>query len=122
MSLTTGAATTTVQHYYELVDANDIDGLLDLFTPDAVYHRPGYAPLIGRAELERFYSADRVIARGTHSLHTVVACDDEVAAHGEFSGTLKDGSQVTVRFADFFAVREDGRFARRDTFFFSPVV
>jgi ketosteroid isomerase-like protein len=122
MSRIAGVASTAVQHYYKLVDANDVDGLLDLFAPDAVYHRPGYAPLIGRAELERFYSADRIIAEGTHSLHTVIACDDKVAAHGEFAGTLKDGSQVTLRFADFFAVREDGRFARRDTFFFSPMV
>ncbi|MGV9270180.1 nuclear transport factor 2 family protein [Kitasatospora sp. NPDC003701] len=122
MSPITGAPGTTVRHYYELVDASDIEGLLDLFAPDAVYHRPGYPPLIGRAELECFYGADRVIAEGTHSLRTVVVSDDQVAVQGEFSGTLKDGSRVTLRFADFFALREDGRFARRDTFFFSPMV
>jgi ketosteroid isomerase-like protein len=118
----TDTADTAVRHYYELVDAGDVDGLLDLFAPDAVYHRPGYAPLVGRAELERFYSTDRIIAEGTHALHTVVAAGDKVAAHGEFTGTLKDGNRVTLRFADFFAVRQDGRFARRDTFFFSPAV
>jgi ketosteroid isomerase-like protein len=116
------AAATAVRRYYQLVDANDVQSLLDLFTPDAVYHRPGYEPLVGRGDLERFYSADRVIATGEHSLTTLVAAGDRVAAHGEFSGTLKDGSQVSLRFADFFTARADGRFTRRDTFFFSAMV
>lgn len=115
-------AVKTAEHYYALVDDNDVAGLLDLFAPDAVYHRPGYSPLIGRTELEQFYSADRVIAEGKHSLHSIVADGATVAAHGEFSGTLKDGSAAHLRFADFFVVGEDGRFARRDTFFFSPMV
>jgi ketosteroid isomerase-like protein len=111
-----------VRHYYTLVDDNDVAGLLDLFAPDAVYHRPGYPPLNGRDDLARFYGAERVIAQGTHSLHTVVVDGDQVAAHGEFSGLLKDGQAVRLRFADFFSVRADGLFARRDTFFFSPRV
>jgi ketosteroid isomerase-like protein len=119
---TIAAANAAVEHYYELVDSGDVEGLLGLFAPDAVYHRPGYPPLNGRAELKKFYSGDRVIAEGKHSLHTLVATGETVAAHGEFAGILKDGSSVHLRFADFFAVGEDGRFARRDTFFFSPMV
>jgi len=115
-------AVKTAEHYYELVDDNDVVGLLGLFAQDAVYHRPGYPPLVGRTELERFYSADRVIAEGKHSLHSIVADGANVAAHGEFCGTLKDGSAANLRFADFFVVDQDGRFARRDTFFFSPMV
>lgn len=122
MSAINGAADKAVRHYYKLVDDNDVDGLLDLFAADAVYHRPGYEPLTGRDNLERFYRGERVIAEGTHSLHTVVVEGEQVAVHGEFSGVLKDGSSVQLRFADFFAVGVDGRFARRDTFFFSPMV
>jgi ketosteroid isomerase-like protein len=122
MSRISGAADEAVRQYYRLVDDDDVDGLLDLFAPDAVYHRPGYPPLNGRADLARFYGGDRVIAAGTHLLHMVVADGDQVAAHGEFSGVLKDGREVRLRFADFFAVGADGRFARRDTFFFSPMV
>lgn len=122
MSENTAGAATVVRRYYTLVDAHDVDGLLDLFAPDAVYHRPGYEPLVGREELERFYSTDRVIASGEHTVRTLVTDGDQVAAHGEFAGTLKDGSPVSLRFADFFTVGADGRFARRDTFFFSAMV
>jgi steroid Delta-isomerase len=112
----------TAAHYYELVDRNDVDGLLGLFAPDAVYHRPGYPPLNGRSDLERFYGGERVIAEGKHSLHTLAVDGGTVAVHGEFAGTLKDGSSTRLRFADFFVVGADGRFSRRDTFFFSPMV
>jgi steroid Delta-isomerase len=122
MSYAGGTADEAVRHYYRLVDENDVDGLLDLFAPDAVYHRPGYPPLNGSADLRRFYGGERVIAEGSHRLDTLVVEGGQVAAHGEFSGVLKDGQSVRLRFADFFSVREDGRFARRDTFFFSPMV
>jgi len=111
-----------VRRYYELVDQGDVDGLVALFGPEAVYHRPGYPPLCGKEELLRFYSAQRVIKEGKHVLGTVVAHDDEVAVHGEFHGTLHSGEMVETRFADFFRCNPDGTFARRDTFFFVPLI
>ena len=111
-----------VERYYELVDADDVRGLLDLFAPDAVYERPGYPAMKGRAELEAFYSGERVIDSGTHTLRETVAGERTVAVHGDFAGRLKDGTEVAVRFADFFALDPDGRFRRRDTYFFSPLV
>lgn len=108
--------------YYERVDSGDIPGLLDLFAADAVYHRPGYPPMVGQAELERFYRKDRVIADGRHAVRSLVTQGPSVAVHGTFAGTLKDGTAVDLRFADFFTVGDDGRFTRRDTFFFSPAV
>lgn len=111
-----------VRRYYELVDSGDIPGLVGLFSPDASYQRPGYPPLVGRQALERFYREQRVIKEGSHVLAMVVAAENDVAVHGEFSGVLHDGQQVAVRFADFFSVGPDGQFTRRDTFFFSPLV
>jgi steroid Delta-isomerase len=111
-----------VRRYYDLVDANDVDGLVALFSDDAVYNRPGYQPLFGRRELERFYREQRVIERGAHRLVAVVADGRAVAVQGEFSGTLRDGRTMVVRFADFFVLSDTGSFARRDTFFFAPLV
>ncbi|MCF3122468.1 nuclear transport factor 2 family protein [Streptomyces arenae] len=110
------------ERYYELVDRNDIPGLVSLFTADAVYERPGYPPLNGIAELERFYRQDRVIESGKHALREIVVDGELIAVHGDFEGRLKNGKDVAVRFADFFRVGPDGRFRRRDTYFFSPQV
>jgi hypothetical protein len=33
-----------------------------------------------------------------------------------------DGSEVDLRFADFFTLDAEGRFTERETFFFAPMV
>jgi ketosteroid isomerase-like protein len=116
-----GAEEATLREYYRLVDADDVHGLLALFADDAVYNRPGYPTMRGRADLTRFYSGERVIARGRHTLDRVVTSNPQVAVTGSFEGVLKDGTRVELRFADFF-VFDGGRIARRDTFFFAPMV
>ncbi|WP_168583079.1 nuclear transport factor 2 family protein [Gephyromycinifex aptenodytis] len=112
----------SVHLYYRLVDAGDVDGLVALFSPTTIYRRPGYEPLVGRDALRAFYEGARVIEEGAHDVeHTVVGADS-VAVHGHFRGTLKDGSRVSLRFADFYTFDTDGLFATRDTFFFAPMV
>jgi len=111
-----------VRLYYELVDGGDVDGLIDLFAPHAEYHRPGYQPLVGHANLERFYRDQRVIKEGRHVVAAVVEDGDDVAVQGRFDGVLRDGTKVVLRFADFFHCTPQGAFARRDTYFFQPLV
>ncbi len=111
-----------VRRYYELVDAGEVSSLAALFAEDTVYRRPGYQPIRGRAELVAFYTGERVIETGVHTLSDVVVQSPRVAVNGEFTGVLKDGSDVSLKFADFFAVSEDGLFTERETFFFAPMV
>ena len=116
------AAVSAVRRYYELVDAADVTGLIGLFAPDTRYHRPGYEPLNGRDELERFYREDRVIVAGAHTLKAIVGTGRDIAVQGEFNGELRDGRQTSLRFADFFTFGDDGLIASRDTYFFAPLV
>ncbi|MEU3750408.1 MULTISPECIES: nuclear transport factor 2 family protein [Streptomyces] len=116
------SAEADVRRYYELVDAGDVPGLVGLFTSDATYHRPGYEPFEGHEGLTRFYGGDRVIRTGRHTLTKVLVEGSDIAVHGEFNGELHDGTTVGLRFADFFQLTADGRFGRRDTFFFAPLV
>ncbi|MEO5875035.1 MAG: nuclear transport factor 2 family protein [Streptosporangiaceae bacterium] len=122
MGLSIEELQSAVHRYYELVDADDVEGLVALFDANAVYHRPGYEPLVGTTELERFYREDRVIDKGRHTLSATVTGDGGAAVHGAFEGVLKDGRQVALRFADFFTFSQEGTFQTRDTFFFSPMV
>lgn len=111
-----------VRHYYELVDASDVDGVLDCFTEDAVYHRPGYAPMEGREALAAFYGGERIIADGRHALDALVVDGSSVAVRGRFVGTLKDGSEAAVGFADFWVLDEGHRAATRHSYFDTPAV
>ncbi|WP_064455605.1 nuclear transport factor 2 family protein [Streptomyces hygroscopicus] len=119
---TAGTAVSKVREYYRLVDADDVSGLLALFAETAVYRRPGYEPMRGQADLKAFYTGERVIAEGKHTVVTTVADGRRVAVNGLFEGVLKDGREVSLEFADFFELDAALRFARRDTFFFAPMV
>lgn len=110
------------RHYYDRVDAADVDGVLDWFADDAVYHRPGYPPMVGRSALAAFYGGERVIDSGAHTLGDVLVEGDRVAVRGRFEGVLKDGSRVTVGFADFIRYDEEGRAAERRSYFEAAAV
>ncbi|NLE71169.1 MAG: nuclear transport factor 2 family protein [Actinomycetales bacterium] len=116
------SAEAAARRYYELVDAGDVDGVVGCFAEDAVYHRPGYAPMEGRAALAEFYGGERVIADGRHELDEVVVEGRRVAVHGRFVGTLKDGSAARVGFADFWVLDEADRATSRRSFFDTPAV
>lgn len=116
------SAEQAARRYYALVDAGDVDGVVGCFAEDAVYHRPGYAPMEGRAALAEFYGGERVIADGRHELDEVVVDGRRVAVHGRFVGTLKDGSAARVGFADFWVLDEEDRATSRRSFFDTPAV
>jgi ketosteroid isomerase-like protein len=110
-----------IRRYYSCVDANDVDGLVALFQPGAVYRRPGYPEMTGHAEMASFYRSGRKFRAGSHAFTAVLDTGERVAVHGEFSGELHDGTGMTLRFADFFEIGSDGLFSRRDTYYFAPL-
>jgi ketosteroid isomerase-like protein len=112
---------TLVRHYYDLVDANDVAELVALFQPEATYCRPGYPALVGHDDIREFYAHTRKFRSGNHHLTAVLDTGGRVAVHGEFHGELHDGTAMDLRFADFFEIADDGRFSRRDTYYFAPL-
>ncbi|WP_285791955.1 nuclear transport factor 2 family protein [Micromonospora sp. NBRC 101691] len=111
-----------VRRYYTLVDQGKTAALVALFSPDAVYHRPGYAALAGRDALSSFYEQVRAIREGRHTICTLISSSAGVAVHGQFHGVLRDGREVSLRFADFFTFTEADSISSRRTFFFTPLV
>jgi len=111
-----------VVSYYYLIDAGDVPNLVLLFDAECTYMRPGYPPLHGRTALQDFYMNTRVIAEGHHTVEGSVYEGDTVAVHGQFNGTLRDGSQVSTGFADFFYFNESGMIISRRTYFDVPVL
>ncbi len=110
-----------VRSYYSLVDANDFAALVLLFSEQAVYQRPGYPPIEGRAALAEFYATKRVIMRGRHVISELIADGSRVAVHGRFTGTDRSGTALALQFADFFTMDSAGLLDSRETFFFTPL-
>lgn len=96
-----------VRRYYMLVDVGRTEDLLALFADDVVYERQGTPTIRGKAELRRFYSADRMIVSGRHDLEEVLPGKDWVAVRGTFCGTLKNGEWVELQFTDWHHVVGD---------------
>lgn len=116
----TAPSTDQVERLYRLIDARDFAGVAALFDEDAVYHRPGCELLVGRDEIERFYSERRTIRSGTHTLSRIIVSGRDVAVDGSFRGEHDDGRPMAHRFAEIFELSDDGLFSRRDSFIFTP--
>jgi ketosteroid isomerase-like protein len=106
---------------FSVIDRREWARLDACFHPEVVYERPGYPPFEGLDRLRRFYEHERIIISGTHHLAAVVADGDQIACHGRFVGTLRDGSATDEAFADFYRVR-DGLVVYRRSFFFRPAI
>ena len=117
----TRAGEALIRRYYELVDGGEVAGMVALFQPEATYCRPGYPELVGHADITHFYAQQRKFRSGEHMLTAVLDTGERVAVHGSFRGQLHDGSTMELRFADFFEIGTDGRFSRRDTYYFAPL-
>lgn len=112
--MTDDSPETTVREYYEFVDAEQYDELVDLFAEDVRYERPGQTTIDGRESLQAFYLEGRPLEDGTHEIHDVVVDGDTVAVRGTFSGA-QDDTAVEFDFADFYEL-VDGTIHRRYTF------
>ncbi|RDI64980.1 nuclear transport factor 2 family protein [Nocardia pseudobrasiliensis] len=105
-----------VSSYYRNIDGGDLGTALSCFSSDAVYRRPGYSALVGRASIEEYYASTRIIQRGSHRISSIVCDMDEVAVRGYFEGVSRDDRPLSVGFADFW--RFAGRMViERNTYF-----
>lgn len=119
MSIASEQAENVVRRYYQLVDAQDL-ALLETFHHDATYKRPGYPEFHGQDQLREFYSGERIIDSGSHSISRLFIQGSHAAVEGRFTGTLTDGRSVELAFSDFFDLQERGgevRIAARRTYF-----
>jgi ketosteroid isomerase-like protein len=107
--------------YFEMVDDSRFEDVLDLFDSEIVYERGGTGVIQGIDKLRQFYNEQRIIERGKHHLETVLIDGNWAAVRGSFTGVLKTGESVTVRFADFHQFRK-GKIWRRYSYFMDRAV
>ncbi len=111
-----------VQGYYDALDAGDTERVLDYFSGDVLYRRPGYDRFVGIERLREYYESARKLARGRHAVRAILVDGHSVAAHGEWEGDLKDGGRTSMGFAAIFAFDGHGRISEHTTYFFTPAV
>ncbi|GAB76864.1 Ketosteroid isomerase-related protein [Austwickia chelonae] len=108
----------TVQRYYEALDRDDLDAVLECFSGDVLYRRPGYPVMTGSEQLRAYYSDERRLARGRHSVRNLLVDGQQVAVQGTYEGELREGDRTVVDFAAFFVVDGNDRICEHATYFY----
>lgn len=103
-----------VRSYYDRIDADDYEGIFDLFADDVTYHRPGRDTIRGIEALRRFYREERPLSGGEHEVEAVLVDGDSVAVRGRFVGEQADDA-VDFGFADLHRF-EGGTIVERHTY------
>jgi ketosteroid isomerase-like protein len=110
-----------VRGMFASIDAADWDALAERFDPEVVYERPGYPEFVGRERVLDFYRNERIVVSGRHEIEGVVVEGDTGASWGRMRGTLSDGSQADVRFAEVYSFAR-ARIRTRRSYFFRAAV
>jgi ketosteroid isomerase-like protein len=97
-----------VSDLFSAIDAKDTSGFLAFLTPDARF-RFGNAPVVqGREAIGEvvggFFASIEALE---HDVGKTWSDETSIVCHGEVTYTRKDGSQLTVPFADVFGFQGD---------------
>ncbi|MFC6617423.1 nuclear transport factor 2 family protein [Deinococcus radiophilus] len=60
-----------IERLFGVIDGARFDELGQVFAQEAVYERPGYAPLRGLERIGEFYRHERIIGAGQHHVAAV---------------------------------------------------
>jgi ketosteroid isomerase-like protein len=106
---------------FQHIDSQDWRALHDIFAPDIVYERPGYPPFVGLDRVMRFYTDERLIAAGRHTIERIVIDGNHAVCLGNILGVTKDGREIVEQFADSYTFQGDRIHSRR-SYFFTPCI
>lgn len=105
-----------VHRYFERMNASDIDGIVELFSPDAHVN----SPFLGRVDVSSFF---RKLGKASSASRLTVfdillgKNGDSAAAHFEYDWTLSNGDQVTFQGIDYFSFDQSGNFKSMSIFY-----
>lgn len=105
----------TVHTYYRLVDDEQFEQMLQLFHPEIQYQR-GDLEISGIDQMKQFYTRQRTIQSGRHTIDALVEDGPLVVTRGRMDGVLDGGEEVSIEFADFHEFQGD-LIRRRFTYF-----
>jgi ketosteroid isomerase-like protein len=111
-----------IRELFAIIDeGTDWDSLGKVFSPGAVYFRPGYEPIRGLTAIREFYDRTRQVSSGAHSIYRILSDGQASCCWGLFRGSTKDGTKVALYFADWYRFSSELITYRR-TFFYQPMI
>lgn len=92
---------------FAAVDRRDVAGFMAFLADDCVFRFGNVPPVVGREAVGQAVAAFLAgIQALSHEICAVVEAGGCVACHGQVHYVRRDGSTLTVPFADFFTLRQ----------------
>jgi ketosteroid isomerase-like protein len=94
-----------IKQLFAAIDSMDAAKFSDFFTANARFIFGNNPPVIGKGMIKN-YVAEFFGAIGglSHRVDTIISNSDDLVCRGEVTYTRKDGSKLTVSFANYFKV------------------
>jgi uncharacterized protein (TIGR02246 family) len=95
--------------YYYRIDHGDAEGVAELFTPDAIFHPGGVAPIVGRDAIRTYYARrprSWLTRHVTTNLRLAFIDDDHVEAVRIFTHYFGDTSKAPGPYPAYPSVAE----------------
>jgi ketosteroid isomerase-like protein len=105
-----------MRNYLDTFAEGDVDGLMEYFSPDVLWHVAGSHPLAGdyrgKDELRSYFTKVREETAGSLKLDpgSIMASDDHIAMFLRVTGE-RAGKRVDVEMAQAFTVNGNGKLA-----------
>lgn len=105
-----------VRHYFELMTASDIAGIVSLFEEKAHVH----SPFLGKMQAAEFFNKLGNASNASKlTVFDVLLGENgnSAAAHFEYDWTLKSGENIVFQGVDYFKFSENNRFSSMSIFY-----
>jgi len=103
-------ARAAAEAYVARVNERDLDGLVELFAPDAILLAAGGQRMQGKDEIRDFYAS--MVLPAAPSVRAVHFVQQEASCVMELEATTAAAPDVTARLVDVLTVGGDGRIVR----------
>jgi len=103
------------------IDAAEWLVVESLIHPQAEYEVSGHAPMRGRDAIMTYYKNVRPIRKGEHLVESMAAEGANGVCWGRFNATRKDGTEISVPFADVMQF-EQNKIRKRRVYYCEPKV
>jgi ketosteroid isomerase-like protein len=92
--------------FFEVVDAGDINTLVEFLTEDAVFRYGSQPPVKGRAAIHSYMTAIKSPMVSHHEVLHTWKNDDSLVVQGEVTLTSPKGTDLRLPFMDVFHLRQ----------------
>jgi ketosteroid isomerase-like protein len=110
---------TAVRMFLRAIDQQEWGVIEALMHPKVDYEVTGFIPFRGRDAVMNYYRNLRAVVKSEHLIESMLVDGESTVTWGRFNGKYKDGTDISVLFADVM-VFDDRKITKRRVYYCEP--